>query len=310
MFHLRLADSLLLCFFSSFLMIAPLASAAEQNLPIFSVGDAKVVPLQDFPSEMKAEIFHGASQELIASLAPEGKSPSSITAFLIQLNGKNILIDTGLGSSTAPRMSRLSDALKKMAIKPSAIDAILITHFHGDHIGGLAKEGSAHFPKAVIYVSRPEYDFWLGDKNQAVPASRKPSVDLARKTLDLYKGRIKFVVPGEQVFSGITAKEAFGHTPGHTGFLLEAKGEKLFFWGDIVHAAALQFAHPEIFSNYDMNAEQTVATRIGVMTWAASEKIPVAGTHLPYPSIGRVEASAVGSFAYLPGMSAPKSSGK
>ncbi len=266
------------------------------------IGKAEVMSLQDVETQMQTSIFVGADKESIEKAVPGGKAPSSINVFLVKLNGRHILIDTGLGMADGPRKSKLPEAMAAAGVKPEQINAILITHMHGDHIGGLASEGKRAFPNATVYVCKAEYDYWMSDEAMAAQPAKKESFEMARYKLSLYKNKVKVFVPGSRLVSGFIAREAYGHTPGHVAFELESAGEKLLFWGDIVHAAALQFANPRISATYDMDTWQAVATRTGLMKSAAEENLPVAGVHLPFPGIGRVSQVSPGSFAYTPGL--------
>lgn len=257
----------------------------------FTVGRAVVTPLQDKPAQMPDSLFKGASADYISKLIPSGSAPASINIFLIRHNGNILLIDTGLGAPD----SGLLPALAKAGISPGQIDAVLLTHLHSDHTGGLAADGKAVFPNAEIFVSRAEYDFWTG--NGVAPPFKEIS-GLAKKNLSFYQTELKTFNFDEEILPGIKALNAVGHTPGHTAFLLESDGKKLLFWGDTVHAAALQFINPEISASYDMNMPEAVNARTTLMSLAAEEKIPVAGAHLPFPGIGRIIPQGDG-FSYL-----------
>lgn len=264
--------------------------ALSAKTKTFAVGRSAVIPIQDKPSQMNASLFHGASDAYLSKLIPSGSAPASINIFLIKHNGNLLLVDTGLGAAD----SGLPASLAKAGISPEQIDVILLTHLHGDHIGGLAVNGQPAFPNAEIFVSRAEYDFWAGEN---IAPQFKGTSELAKKNLSLYNTNLKTFDFDEEIIPGVTALNAVGHTPGHTAFLLESDGKKLLFWGDTVHGAAVQFISPEISTSYDMNMPEAISSRTTLMSRAAKESIPVAGAHLPFPGIGRVTADG-DSFSY------------
>lgn len=255
----------------------------------FKIGTARVIPLLSKSSDMDAALFPQASADLIKRAMPSGKAEASRNAFLLQLDGQNILIDSGLQSSA----SDLIRNLKNAGVTPEQVDFILMTHLHGDHVGGLVSDGKAVFPKARVFVSLPEYGYWTG---------KRASSDLAKNILGLYAGRVETFLFGDEIIDGIMAVDAVGHTSGHTAFLVETEGGKILFWGDIVHAAALQFSNPDLCATYDMDVVSAVFSRKRLMAMAAKEKIPVAGAHLPPPSIGRVLKEKSGAFSYQSGL--------
>ncbi len=278
------------------------AQAAGAEPGKYEVGKATVYSLQDVEREMDASIFSGAAPEKIRQLAPTGKAPSSIYVFLIKSGGNTILVDSGYGKPENPASQMLAK-LNAVKVKPEEVTHVLLTHLHGDHVGGLSWNGKAVFPRAQILVSAPEKDYWLSPDTLAKNPGRKGNIELIKANFALYDGKIQSFALGAEVLPGISSVPAVGHTPGHTAFLLDSGGKRMLFWGDIVHAAALQFPDPKICATFDMDVPGAIAARVALMELASHKKMPVAGAHLPAPGVGRVAAGKVkGSFAYTPGM--------
>lgn len=168
--------------------------------------------------------------------------------------------------------SRLLPGLQSLGISPADIGYLYLTHFHGDHIGGMMKGDSVVFPNAEVYASKVEYDAWM-----AMPAERKAQVV---KTMDAYKERLHLFEFGDTLPGNVVAMEAVGHTPGHTVF----QSGKLLVIGDLIHGAALQLEHPEYCASYDMDKEAAVKARKYFLQYAKDNQLTMAGMHLPAPA--------------------------
>ncbi len=247
--------------------------------------------LQDMPGEMDISIFKGASEEKMKAMAPSGTVPAGVTVFLVQAGEWNMIVDTGYGADSPERKSALPGLLQKLGLTAESINAVLLTHMHGDHIGGLVRNGKAAFPNADVLVGKVELAYWTASTTRR---ERERNAAMAREAVKAYGDKLKTFEFGETVTPDIVALAGVGHTPGHTLFMLSSEDAKMLFWGDLVHGAALQFPVPEICATYDMNMEEAVETRRKVFAQAAEEKIPVAGAHLPFPAIGRVAKSGDG----------------
>lgn len=217
---------------------------------------------------MPSSLFPDAGEDLMKKLSLENGIPSSISTFLIESNGIQILFDTGMGASD----SRLLAGLHALGITPADIKYIYLTHFHGDHIGGLMKNDSVVFPHAEIYASKAEYDSWMkmeAEKNGQVV-----------RAMNAYKDRLHLFAFGDTLPGKVVAMEAVGHTPGHTVF----QAGKLLIIGDLIHGAALQLEHPEICATYDMDKQEAIKTRKKLLQYARENGLVIAGMHLPVPA--------------------------
>jgi glyoxylase-like metal-dependent hydrolase (beta-lactamase superfamily II) len=264
------------------------AFAADPQIFTSTVGSFEVNMLVENTGPGRPGILLGISPAQLEKYAPGGNFQSETNTFLIRGNGRVAVVDTGFGGA-------IFDHLKKLGVSPADVDTVLITHMHGDHIGGLQKDGRALFPNAKVYVAKQERDYWLGARND-------PG---ARAALAPYGGRVETFLPGKfdadppELLPGIRAVAAFGHTPGHTLFLLESGGRKFLIWGDLMHAEKIQFPLPSISVTYDTDPAAAAASRLEVLQYAARNNIPVGGMHLVYPAVGTVRADGEG-YAFTP----------
>ena len=234
---------------------------------------ASVTWIQDNESEKlnPISLFGDVSYSLVESLnMPEG-IPASVSTFLLQVDGKNILFDAGLGAFGGKMLSRLA----ALGINADNIDIVYLTHFHVDHIAGLVEKDAAGidtkaFKNASIYAGKVEYDAWM---------EHIPKNDLQKMVMELYRDSLHLFAFGDSLPHGVLAIDAIGHTPGHTAFQVS----NLLIIGDLMHGYALQKDHPEINSNYDMDKEKSIESRKRIMQYAKDNKLLMAGMHLPPP---------------------------
>ena len=226
-----------------------------------------------------------------------------INTFLINTGGKLVLVDTGAGSFFGPTVGKLLTNLKAAGYQPEQIDDVLITHMHGDHIGGLITAGGQRlFPNAIVHADQHDVDYWLSATNLANAApDAKGGFQRATTSLQPYIDAKKFqpFVAGVEVVPGIRTIAAYGHTPGHTVYAVESKGQKLLLWGDLLHVAAVQFPRPSVTIRFDTDSKAAKATREKALSDAAAQGYWVGIAHVPFPGLGRVRAEGTG-YAWIP----------
>ena len=231
------------------------------------------VSLLDVQGENDSGLLIGATDAQKSQYLSDGKVKSQILAFWV--NG--VLYDAGL------RDGRIVQELAKNGVNASDVKTILITHLHGDHFGGLAdSEGRAAFPNSEVFVSKPEYDYWVNELK----------AENVINTLKLY--HVKLFAFGDEVIPGVRAMDTSGHTPGHVSYLVESAGEKLIVAGDIMHFPEIQLPVPNVAVKYDVDPVKAVQSRKFILDYAACKNIPVAVMHITPPGIIRVKKSGDG----------------
>ena len=89
---------------------------------------------------------------------------------------------------------------------------------------------------------------------------------------------------------GICALATHGHTPGHTSYVVESRGQTPIVMGDLVLMGALQFASPSLGSAFDADRKAAAEQRLRIFKMAAAGDDWVAGGHLSFPGIGHIRA--------------------
>lgn len=238
------------------------------------VGDVTVTWIKDNVAShnMPPTIFSDASDSLVAAKGVQDGVPSTVSTFLVETGGETILFDTGLGEGKG----QLLDKLTELGKKPEDIGIIYLTHYHGDHIGGLLRaDGSVAFPNAKVYAPRVEHEAWMAMSEEANA--------LQVRTMEAYKDQLVLFEFGDTLPGVVTSIAAVGHTPGHCVF----QAGNLLIVGDILHGAALQLEDPTICPSFDMDKEAATEARIRVLSYAREKHLVMAGMHLPEPAILR-----------------------
>ena len=231
-------------------------------------------------------------RELFGEGVEDIKFRLPIHSFLIKTEDQLILVDTGCGKYFGPTAGHIAKGLAAIGYKPEQITMVLLTHLHPDHIGGLPL-----FSNATICISDIELEYWLNERGNVSEYNLK-YIPFVNEMLTLIEGDILLFKPNEILFPGITPIEAYGHTPGHTAFLFDAKDQKILFWGDLIHNVELQFLHPGRFVIIDDNPEAAAITRLHLLKRSLDENLLVGGAHLPGTGVGHVKNKS-GFFEFI-----------
>ena len=273
------------------------------------LGQFEITALYDGAIELDTKLLKNASatdlDRLLARMfVGNPKMQTAVNAYLINTGAHLVLVDAGAAKLFGPSLGYVLQNMKAAGYDPAQVDTVIITHLHGDHIGGLNDNGGQPvFAKAKVLVAQADSDFWLSQKvADGAPAGAQPFFKMARDTASPYlqSGQWKTFGDGAELVPGIKAVKANGHTPGHTAYAIESEGKKLLIWGDLVNSHAVQFAKPGVSIEFDIDQKQAIATRRSIMKAMAESKSLVAGMHLPFPGIGHVRAEGKGSYSWVP----------
>lgn len=216
---------------------------------------------------MPNSLFYGKTDSAkVERLSPDGSVSSSISCYLVETQGKKVLFDTGNGTE---RGGMLLKRLDDIGVSPEDIDLLVITHFHGDHIGGMTEGGKPVFTRAEVYVPEQEYAAWLKMSNQ--------NAKMAMDAMAAYGDRLHRFNYSDTLPLGIKPMAAPGHTPGHTVYQMG----RLLVVGDLMHGFDLQIQDLGICPSFDMNPEQAVESRKKYVDYARENKLITAGMHFP-----------------------------
>lgn len=272
----------------------------------FKLGDAEVTVVSDgqLPLGDPSGAFLGVPKEEVARMLTDNfMSPTNVVleqnAPIVNFGERLVLFDTGMGSSKAfgPTTGRLIKSINEAGIKPEDIDAVVFSHAHIDHIGGVVDDGNkVLFPNAQFYLAQSDFDFWTDEAKLGSPL--KDFVAHARKNLMPVRDRIKFFKDGEQFLPGVTAIAAPGHTVGHTMFNVESAGKSFIFMGDLSHHSVLLLERPRMEFAYDSDPKQAAATRVRLLDTIAANKTAVMSYHFAWPGFGHVVKAGDG-FRYI-----------
>ncbi|KNX40850.1 putative quorum-quenching lactonase YtnP [Roseovarius tolerans] len=269
---------------------APMMGAATTRFNRVTLGDFEVTtllaattPRPDPHSIFGLNVDKATFDEVSAAAnIPTDQAQFFFTPTVINTGSDLVLFDTGLNPEG------ITSALNAAGYTPDQVDVVVITHMHGDHIGGLMGEGGATFPNARYVTASAEFDAWAAMDNGTFDAKMRP---LAEQT--------EMIGDGASVASGITAMAAHGHTPGHTAYMIESGGSQLLIAADFANHYVWSLGYPDWEVKFDMDKAKAAETRRRLLGMLATDKIPFVGYHMPWPGTGYVSAKGDG-FVYEP----------
>jgi glyoxylase-like metal-dependent hydrolase (beta-lactamase superfamily II) len=271
---------------------APLLGASFGRHRSFMIGGFEVTTILGgtTPREGPQGIFGmNVSPEEFAAVSAAHFLSTDVAQFyftptVVNTGAALVLFDTGLNA--AATTAALADA----GYMPDQIDIVVLTHMHGDHIGGLMNDGVPTFANARYVTGQAEFDHWAAAGNEGFDTNVRPMAE-----------KMTFLGDGQDVVSGITGMAAFGHTPGHMVYRLESDGAGLVIFADLANHPVWSLARPDWEVRFDADKAAAAASRRKVLGMIAADRIPAVGYHMPFPAVGYVAPGSDGAeFRWVP----------
>ena len=275
----------------------------------YKIGDIEVTVVTDGVARgklMQNFVTNVKEEEVKDALAAAHKDreifDNTFTPVVLNTGGKLVLIDTGTGeanfAASKGTAGQFTNNLTAAGLSPAAIDTVIISHYHGDHMNGLLKaDNSLAFPNAEILVPAKEHNYWMDDGEMSrAPKGRIEG--LFKNSRRVFSGdvlkRLRTYEWDKEVVPGVTAFGTPGHSPGHTSLLVSSGASKVYVQGDVTHVPYLFARNPGWHAFYDQDAAMAEATRRKVYDMLVADKMMVQGFHYPFPAHAYIEKAGNG----------------
>lgn len=288
------------------------AAAGAQNPGWYryKVGDAEVTVVTDGINRFKFPdtfVLNKSRDEvnkaLEAAFLEKDMMAIPYSPIVVKNAGKITVIDTGTGEAnfTASKgaAGQFTRNLAAAGIDPKDVSAVIISHYHGDHINGLLKaDNSLTYPNAEILVPAAEHKYFMDDGEMNKQTSER-MIGVFKNQRRVFTNpevakRVKTYEAGKEVVPGINAVASHGHTPGHTSHVLSSGGKTVFVQADVTNVPFLFARNPGWHLMFDQIPDMAEATRRKIYDMLATDRVMVQGFHYPFPAMAYVEKTASG----------------
>jgi glyoxylase-like metal-dependent hydrolase (beta-lactamase superfamily II) len=223
---------------------------------------------------------------LAAAGLPTDAVELDLDVLMVRTGSRVFLFDSGNGTSS-PTAGRLIPNLAKLGVSPAQVTDIVISHSHGDHVGGLVDaSGASAFSNAAIHMGAAE---WAAVQTRPGGPGKLAAV----------AAQVRPFQPGAVLAPGITAVEVRGHTPGHSAVEIASDGQRLLAVGDSAHHSVVSLQLPEATISFDGDAPTAETSRRALLQRATDERLRLFAPHFPYPGLGTVRREGEG-FVWQP----------
>lgn len=274
---------------------SPMLGAEHPTHYRFKLGGFEITTIWDGAIQLKGphpifgqNVPEAEVHALVAeNFLPPANFEIAFAPVVVNTGPELVLFDTGNGAGRRPKAGRTAATLAKAGYSPEQIDVVVLTHFHPDHIGGMMEGGKPAYPNARYITGETEYNFWSPKEMAEGKLARVGK--LVQSNVVPFAEKMSFLKPDGAIAPGITAINAFGHTPGHMAYHIESQGRRLLLWADTTNHYVASLQRPDWHVRFDMDKAAAAQTRKTLLGMAAADRIPCAGYHMPFPSVGYVE---------------------
>ncbi len=288
---------------------APAAPPANPGFYRFRLGGLTVIQVHDGINRRPVEGFvrnaplPEVQAALTARMQPADTLTIPFTLTFVETPTGLVVFDAGTGEGQmSPTSGRMGANMRAAGLDPAQVRAVIVSHFHGDHIIGLTNAaGERAFPNAEVVVPAAEWAWWSDEGNAArTPEGQRGNFANTARRFAPWRERMRQLADGAEAWPGIRAIAAPGHTPGHTCYHVADGSEQLLYLADVTNRPEVMMPNPGWQIVFDMDGDAAAATRRRMLDRAASDRLRVTGYHLPFPAQGMVAREGEG-FRFVPG---------
>ncbi|MEX2035386.1 MAG: MBL fold metallo-hydrolase [Xanthobacteraceae bacterium] len=292
---------------------APLAGKQNPGWYRYKVGTYEITVVTDGANSSPlsdAYVANAPKSDVSAALVAGHQAPDKVThaytPIVVNTGSKLVAIDTGVGlgayQQSKGAIGQFHTNLAAAGIDKNAVDVVIISHLHGDHINGLlGADNKLAFPNAEVMLPAADWKFWMDDANAArFPEPIKGQFANVKRVFGALGNKATQYEGNKELVSGITAMPTPGHTPGHTSFIVASGSDRLLHQVDVTAGAATMFVrNPGWHFLFDTDKPLAEQTRRKIYDMASADKMRIQGYHFPFPAVGYIEKDGAG-YRFVP----------